>query len=154
MIQGFVEIKGKIKPKQRPKMGRHGVYTPAATHKSEESIALQLKTANRNLQPTAFPVKIRIDLWLPIPKSWSKKKKERALLGYIRPTGKPDIDNTVKTILDAFNGLLYHDDSQVVSCHVEKKYNALGEDDKAHIAWEIMTDCEPRQVRNKKLRFR
>jgi Holliday junction resolvase RusA-like endonuclease len=35
---------------------------------------------------------------------------------------RKDIDNLVKFVLDAFNGLLYVDDSQVVSIKAVKKY--------------------------------
>lgn len=42
--------------------------------------------------------------------------------GKIRPTKKPDCDNIAKIILDALNGIAYHDDSQVVGLVVTKHY--------------------------------
>jgi Holliday junction resolvase RusA-like endonuclease len=43
--------------------------------------------------------KLAIDFYMPMPKSWSEKKKRRALL---RPhKQKPDIDNLLKGYLDA-----------------------------------------------------
>lgn len=44
------------------------------------------------------------------------------LNGEILPTKKPDSDNIIKIILDALNGIAYHDDSQICSIHFEKKY--------------------------------
>ena len=37
-------------------------------------------------------------------------------------TKKPDADNIIKCILDALNGLAYHDDSQVVGVICQKFY--------------------------------
>jgi Holliday junction resolvase RusA-like endonuclease len=34
---------------------------------------------------------------LPVPTSWSNKRRLAALAGAIAPTSKPDIDNYVKT---------------------------------------------------------
>jgi Holliday junction resolvase RusA-like endonuclease len=39
---------------------------------------------------------------------------------------KPDIDNVAKCFLDAMNGIVYKDDSQVVSLHVTKEYGTVG----------------------------
>ena len=49
---------------------------------------------------------------------------ERAakLAGAIRPTKKPDIDNCIKIIADALNGLAYVDDTQIVGVTAEKFY--------------------------------
>ena len=44
------------------------------------------------------------------------------LNGELRPTKKPDCDNIAKVILDALNGIAYHDDSQVVELVVHKHY--------------------------------
>lgn len=44
------------------------------------------------------------------------------LAGYEKPCKKPDIDNIAKVILDSLNDIAYHDDTQVVSLCVVKKY--------------------------------
>ena len=56
-------------------------------------------------------------------KSTSKKKRQQMLAGLIRPTKKPDLDNVIKSILDALNKVAYHDDTQIVSLSVEKFYS-------------------------------
>lgn len=151
MISGFFEYTGKIKAKERPRFSRGRVFTPSATHKSEESIAWSFRAANKHVQPTAYPVKLTIDIFLPIPASWSLKKRSMALSGLILPIGKPDLDNTLKTIKDSLNGLLYADDSQVISVVIRKNYSHYDKES-ALIAWEILTSCEPRKIANKKLR--
>ena len=60
-----------------------------------------------------------------VPKSKSKKFKERALLGLERPTKKPDLSNIVKGIEDALNGLAYKDDSSIVFLSVAKCYSEV-----------------------------
>lgn len=42
--------------------------------------------------------------------------------GSVRPTKKPDVDNIVKIVLDALNGLAWHDDAQVTFLAVSKEY--------------------------------
>ena len=63
-----------------------------------------------------------LDVRLPIPASWPVKRHLSAELGYLRPTGKPDIDNYLK-ICDALNLIVWNDDSQVVVAHAFKRYS-------------------------------
>lgn len=60
------------------------------------------------------------------PKSWSRKKREDAIQGRLPMTSRPDGDNILKIVLDAVNGLLWKDDSQVDLATVAKRW---GEDD-------------------------
>ena len=57
-----------------------------------------------------------------IPKSWPKAKKQAAMIGEIQHTGKPDADNVLKTVGDALNGIVWKDDSQIVSASINKRY--------------------------------
>lgn len=34
--------------------------------------------------------------------------------------GKPDVDNAIKILMDAFQGVFYYDDRQVAECHQKK----------------------------------
>jgi Holliday junction resolvase RusA-like endonuclease len=42
-----------------------------------------------------------------------------------KPCKKPDIDNIAKTYLDAMNGVIFKDDTQVIDLHVKKLYSAF-----------------------------
>ena len=66
------------------------------------------------------PIKITIEFYFPMLKSWSKKKHV-AMVGQYKQT-KPDIDNLIKTVLDAANGHVWHDDNQIVEITSFKKY--------------------------------
>jgi Holliday junction resolvase RusA-like endonuclease len=51
--------------------------------------------------------------------TWQATKTHKP--GTYRDT-KPDTDNIVKAVMDALNGAAYHDDSQVTTLHVYKRY--------------------------------
>ena len=64
----------------------------------------------------------RIAAFFEPPKSISKKKREDMLTGKIWPAKKPDSDNIAKVVLDALNGIAYHDDTQIIKLSVTKAY--------------------------------
>jgi Holliday junction resolvase RusA-like endonuclease len=88
--------------------------------------ALRIEAANTMLQMGAAiidePVSVELLAELPIPASWSKKRRNLAILGYIRPGTRPDIDNIFKLMADAFNGVIWRDDVLVVDVHMRKIY--------------------------------
>lgn len=63
-----------------------------------------------------------IAAYFDIPKSTTKKERERMLNNEVLPTKKPDADNIAKCVCDALNGIAYKDDVQVVNLSVCKKY--------------------------------
>ncbi len=68
------------------------------------------------------PVQVEMKAVFPIPKSWSEAKRMDAILGRIRPTCSPDIDNIFKSVADGLNGIAYRDDSLIVSVTASKVY--------------------------------
>ncbi len=64
-----------------------------------------------------------MDIYRQIPKSTSKKRRKLKNERVIRPIVKPDIDNYTKGILDSLNGIVWKDDSQVVSLIANKYYS-------------------------------
>lgn len=67
-------------------------------------------------------LRVRIQAYFEPAKSISKVKRKGMLEGVILPSKKPDIDNIVKAVLDALNGVAYRDDTQVTELHVRKQY--------------------------------
>lgn len=53
-----------------------------------------------------------------IPASWPIKRRAEALW----KESRPDIDNLAKLTADALNDIVYQDDAQICSLHVEKIY--------------------------------
>ncbi len=124
-----IEIQGEPVAKQRARVvrnrhtGRMMAYTPKKTASWERRAAIEAKRNLPRWPATRRPVKITIVARMPIPGSWPAWKREAAAQGQIEPTGKPDIDNIVKAVKDAMNGIVWDDDSQVVSIKAEKTYS-------------------------------
>ena len=58
------------------------------------------------------------------PKRLTKAEAFRIQNGLRFPTRKPDIDNVLKAVADALNGVAYHDDSQVVMIEAQKLFSS------------------------------
>lgn len=69
------------------------------------------------------PVRMDLIAKMPIPKSWSKKKKAEAMAGGIWPDKKPDLSNIIKQIEDVAQGLLFDDDKQICEITARKEYS-------------------------------
>ncbi|HAR6121593.1 TPA: RusA family crossover junction endodeoxyribonuclease [Staphylococcus pseudintermedius] len=93
-------------------------YMPTKYTKHKEYIAKQMPDLKNEA-----PIKVTVEFHFPFLKSWSKKKCER-IKGHFKET-KPDLDNLLKTVLDAGNQKLWKDDNQIVELHSLKKYNEI-----------------------------
>ncbi len=98
------------------------VYTPAATRAYERAMGMAAKVAMRGRAPLEGPIALTVTAFMPVPKSWSQKKRDAALAGTIRPVVKPDWDNLGKCT-DALKGIAWTDDTQVVDGRVVKFYD-------------------------------
>ena len=74
-------------------------------------------------KPLETPVSVYLYFKMPIPDSYSKKRKEACLNGLEKHLKKPDIDNLAKALLDGMNGIVYQDDCQITSLHMTKVYS-------------------------------
>lgn len=127
MIVKF-DVPGAPVGKGRPKVSTMGgkfarMYTPEKTVNYEGLVAYSAQQAMQNLSIILGPAHVEMDIRLPVPQSWSKKKTEAALIGQVAPTKKPDVDNVVKAIFDGMNGVVWNDDVQAVSMKVQKRYS-------------------------------
>lgn len=116
-----ITIPGKPMGKQRPRIGKFGVYAPKETVSYENLVKVLF--VDKYGQPALTGcIRAFIDVYYEISKSTSKKKTEAMLGGEILPDKKPDCDNIAKIILDSLNAIAYKDDKQVVELVVTKKY--------------------------------
>ncbi|MAM87542.1 MAG: hypothetical protein CME36_09585 [unclassified Hahellaceae] len=106
------------------KNGHH--FTPEKTRCYERDVAIQAKLAMEGRPPTEMPVKLSTAIAFKVPESWPKWKQRDALDGLIAPTVKPDVDNVLKALKDALNGIVYQDDAQVVEGDFMKFYAVQG----------------------------
>lgn len=121
-------VPGKPVGKGRPRAAKRGkhitLYTPQTTVTYESTVALAASQAMTGRPLIEGPAEVLMTMVLPVPASWSKRKQADALAGQLMPTTKPDMDNVVKAIFDAVNGIVWTDDVQVVGLRVRKVYGA------------------------------
>lgn len=110
-----------VQPRGRPPFVH--MYQDAETEKYESLVAKMsgMVMAGRGLLLGALDV--RATAYVEIPASWPQKKRVQAGDGEILPVSRPDADNYLKCVLDAMNGVVYKDDSQVVNMSVQKRYS-------------------------------
>lgn len=99
---------------------RHYTDPKVATYK--RTVAAVAQACMHPRKPHSGPVVLEMRAVLPIPASWSAKRRAAALEGLEAPGKKPDWDNLGKAVSDALNGVVYVDDAQVVRASVEKVY--------------------------------
>ena len=115
---------GKGRPRATSRGGFVRMYTDAKTLGFESAVADEARIAMREWQAFNTPMQLQLSAYYPIPKSWSKKKRQMAMDGEIHPQVKPDLDNVMKAVLDAMNGVVYVDDSQVINMVATKRYSS------------------------------
>lgn len=124
--------RGKGRPRfriVRPKKGGEfvTVYTDAETVMYEANLAAAGREAMRAAglfsDPFDGPLTCFVEAFVPIPESWSAKKKAEAAAGDISPTSKPDGDNYAKCVGDALNKIVWVDDSQIIMWQILKQYS-------------------------------
>ena len=97
-------------PASRPRVTRWSTYYGKKyTNFKEEMLSL---TSDIVFTPLEGNIFAQLQFNVPIPKSWTKKKKEAKNGAYC--DNHADIDNYCKAILDSLNGVYYEDDKQIV----------------------------------------
>ena len=119
------EVPGEPRGKGRPRFTKDGhAYTDSETKAYEKKIvAFYKKTYGGFRWGDAAFIRIKVTAHYPIPKSATKAAIAGMQAGRILPSRKPDIDNVLKIVLDALNGVAYKDDSRVVCVEAEKVYS-------------------------------
>lgn len=113
-----------LRPRATTINGYVRMYDPQKSRDYKQYVRL-VAVEHKPPKPLEGEIELVIDVYRPIPKSMSKRKRQLALKGKIRPTTKPDIDNYVKAIKDALSGIIWKDDKQVVSLTVRKWYSDM-----------------------------
>ena len=104
-----IKIKGKPKPQKRHRHTKKGfTYDPSSKDKKDFIAQLQfLPYVKKHYRTGKF----------------SKELKPNPPISY---RIKPDIDNLLKFVMDAGNGVLWKDDSQIYKVDMEKVYSVNG----------------------------
>ncbi len=119
-------VPGKPVPKARARVVRRGngvgSYTPEATVNYESMVKVLAMNAMGGRPPVLEPIALHLSINVAPLASWSYKRRESALWGEFMPTKKPDMSNILKSIEDGMNRVVYHDDSQICTVAVFKRY--------------------------------
>ena len=126
MHQIEIYIPGKAVAQSRPRFARRGNHVatydaaPSRDYKSwVKHCALEvMKQKSMQIIPRDIPLKIILTVNVERPKSCPKSRT--------LPVTKPDLDNTLKTIQDALEGIAYQADQQIVSLSATKRYADSG----------------------------
>lgn len=122
-ILATVRIDGPPTAKGRPRFTRLGrAYTPETTRQAEGYIRHQIVEQAGMLRLDGA-LRVTVACFMAVPGSWSQVKRAKALTGAVHHIGRPDLDNLAKAVLDAANGYLWCDDSQIVGLVLSKSYS-------------------------------
>jgi Holliday junction resolvase RusA-like endonuclease len=110
---------GEPMPKGRPRAFKDGrgnirAYTPDKTAHAENSWRDLFRGSNLAPLAPGTPLAVTVFFYLTRPPSIPKKRT--------RPIGRPDVDNLVKLVTDALEGLAYERDAAIVSIAATKEY--------------------------------
>ena len=100
--------------------GKHWAYDPTATYISRLKWQIQ---AYQSSELYMGPIEIDLTFFLPIPVGTSKVKRRLMNNGTIYHIKRPDQDNLAYPVVNAMKGIIYDDDSQVVSARYRKFYS-------------------------------
>jgi len=115
---------GQPRPQVSMRGGVPRAYVPAkhGSHALKEVIKLQAKQAMAGHDLMTGPVAVSVMMCFSRPKSHTKKQRQCNW-----HCNKPDVDNALKLIFDAVNGIIWHDDSQICRIDLcEKKWAEQG----------------------------
>jgi Holliday junction resolvase RusA-like endonuclease len=112
--------------KPRPRFGRFGVYNTDKSVEFEEMLAREfLGVVGRPDCRLIREISICSFFSMPMPASWSKKRKNQEL-GKAH-TQRPDVDNLQKHVFDAMKKAeLFVDDSVIAAEYSEKRWALEG----------------------------
>lgn len=137
------EVIGKVKGKGRPRFSTRGkyvtTYTPESTVTYENWIKTCFLNQCKGYKPFLGAVKLTVYAYFKIPKSYTKKRKQFLLETKKNYTHKSDIDNIIKCVGDALNGVAFKDDAQITEINAIKEY---GEEDKLVVEIEEILKSE------------
>lgn len=120
-------VPGNPQGKLRPKFFRRGkftgTHTPKKTVNYENFIKQMFDKNYPDFEPIGDPLHLMLRIYQLIPKGTSLKKTDLMLDGNIEPAKLPDMDNILKSVFDALEGLAIKNDNQFTKVYMQKFYS-------------------------------
>lgn len=109
------KVNVKVRGQSRPRFTKSGHAFKSKQDKEYEQIIRNayIESGGTFLGDNV-PIQIHVYVFRSLPKSTPKKIKEQPDMN------KPDIDNVIKSVLDALNGVAFADDKQVICVNAYK----------------------------------
>ena len=104
-------------------LGKRPIHFYPKPEREHRALVQALLKEQWNQPPLLGAVQIHYLYEVPIPASWSKRKKELARQGKIRPTSTPDLSNLMYWMENRLKGILFQDDCQVIFFSCREKYS-------------------------------
>lgn len=125
MVKLVFNIKPQSQLRPRAAYTRSGhivVYDPKVTHLYKQRLR---SLARKQYTQPALTDALKVDVYFfrPVQTSISNKERERRISGEHRPAVKSDIDNYIKALFDALNGVVWQDDKQICDLVAHKYYS-------------------------------
>lgn len=105
------ELNTKVRGKARPRVAGGRAYTVPADRSAEGEIAWAWRSQCPDMGGYEREVRVTVDYQRACPKS---------VKAGLPDTGKPDVDNVAKLVMDALTGIAWKDDAQVTSLTIRK----------------------------------
>jgi Holliday junction resolvase RusA-like endonuclease len=121
-VDGPPVAKGRGRITTKGKFAR--IFTPEKTRAYEDQVRCAAAKVMQDRTPVLDAVTLTVTAFVAMPKGFSRKKRQDAIDGVLKPVTRPDADNYAKAALDGCNGILFKDDSQVADLIVRKRYSA------------------------------
>jgi len=112
---------GKPLPLLRPRTSfiKRLIYDPQKIEKEQAQQQLRLQHKTRPV--IHQPIHLEVTFFMPPPTSMTKTKK--AFLYKSPHFKKPDLSNLIKFIEDVAQGIIFQDDSRIISINAKKLYD-------------------------------
>ncbi|AZN82235.1 RusA family crossover junction endodeoxyribonuclease [Lactiplantibacillus plantarum] len=110
---------------QRPRATHYGrsirLYDPKAVKQFKQAIAEEAMLTYRH-QPLSGSLAVALVFYRPVQQTLSKVEKQRRIDGKHLPVVKPDLDNYIKSFLDALHSIYWQDDALITDIVASKRY--------------------------------
>ena len=118
----MIEVEIPFPPKALQRHRHHGKQTFDPQKKDKQHLQWWFKSEYLDMPPFGEIASVEFDFYMPIPKSYSKKKYEA--MKNKPHVIKPDLSNLIKFYEDALNGILWKDDAILHKIAARKVYSS------------------------------
>lgn len=131
-MRDFVlDIQGEPVAQGRPKFSTVGGHPravdPAKSREYKQIVSVMARQRMEEMGAGLMegPLRLIVHVFRVPPKSMGKRKCAEACAMLKGIQTKPDLDNYIKLVSDALNGVVFADDSQIVAIEAAKRYAAM-----------------------------